>query len=181
MNDENYLKDLLSKNTNDNEYIYFWGNTPKDKTKVDKSCFSQWYDSPFKVAGITYKTAEHYMMAQKAKLFNDTEIFEKILQSDSPKEVKSFGRQVKNYDETTWVANRMDIVIKGNVAKFSQNESLRKFILSTGNKILVEASPYDKIWGVGLKGDNPLIKDPKNWQGLNLLGFSLMEVRNHLK
>lgn len=102
------------------------------------------------VDGVIYPTAEHYMMAQKAKLFSDMDIFQQIIQSKHPKQAKDLGRQVKNFDEKIWNEQRFDIVVQGNIAKFSQHPELKDYLLGTGNRILVEASPVDKIWGVGL-------------------------------
>lgn len=129
---------------------------------------------------VTYPTAEHYMMAQKAKLFDDMDIFNQIIQSKHPKQAKDLGRQVKNFDENIWNEKRFEIVVQGNIAKFSQNPALKAYLLGTGDRVLVEASPVDKIWGIGLAKDNDKIHSPLNWQGLNLLGFALMQVRDEL-
>ncbi|MBE9578764.1 MULTISPECIES: NADAR family protein [Moraxella] len=162
------------------KYLYFWGHAPKANGQIDNACFSQWYDAPFSLDNITYLTAEHYMMAQKAKLFGDIDTFHKIITSKHPKQAKDLGRQVSHFDEKIWNEHRFDIVVQGNIAKFSQNPALKDFLLNTGNRILVEASPVDKIWGVGLAKDNEKIHNPNNWQGLNLLGFALMVVRDTL-
>lgn len=162
------------------EYVFFWGHQ-KPKNGVSKSCFSQWYESPFSCDGVDYKTAEHYMMAEKAKLFDDDKTFTKILNANKPIEVKKLGRKIQNFKEDTWLENRFEIVRKANFLKFEQNIELKEFLLKTDNKVLVEASPVDNIWGIGLASDNPLVKQPKNWKGLNLLGFVLMSVREELK
>jgi len=179
MKDEKFLKDLIQKvhQGHQSKYLYFWGHTPKQADLVDKSCFSQWFPAQFKVEGDEYFTAEHYMMAQKAKLFNDEETFARILQVKHPNEAKQLGRKVRNYDEQVWQENRFDIVVQANFAKFSQHHKLKEFLLSTRDRILVEASPVDKIWGIGMAQDHPHIQDPSQWQGLNLLGFALMHVR----
>ncbi len=161
------------------KYLCFWGHTPKG-TDIDKSCLSQWYPAPFMIDDIIYPTAEHYMMAQKAKLFGDETLFDKIIYAKHPKQAKELGRQVANFDEDIWNKKRFEIVVQGNLAKFSQHPALKAFLLNTGNHILVEASPVDKIWGVGLAKDNEKIHNPLNWQGLNLLGFALMQVRDKL-
>ena len=118
------------------------------------------------------------MMAQKALLFNDNEIFNEIMKANHPKEYKELGRKIKNFSDLKWNENKYQIVLKGNIAKFSQNEKLKAFLLNTGIKILVEASPYDKIWGIGLSADQENIENPLTWNGENLLGFALMEVRD---
>lgn len=164
----------------DLKYLFFWGHTPYKDNSVDKSCLSQWYKCSFVVDNITYNTAEQYMMAKKAMLFNDIQIFERIMNANHPNEFKKLGREVKNFDIDVWESNRFNIVVDGNLAKFSQNERLRWFLLSTKNRVLVEASPYDTIWGIGLSADTSKIENPHTWKGLNLLGFALMQVRDTL-
>lgn len=121
------------------------------------------------------------MMAGKARLFGDQDMLAKIMASDNPQTIKKLGRQVKGFDETAWEQHRFALVLQGNVCKFSQNPALKQFLLSTGNRILVEASPYDCIWGVGLSAEDPRIQDPRQWRGQNLLGFALTEVRDILR
>ena len=120
------------------------------------------------------------MMFHKALLFGDTDIAEQILLEKQPSIQKELGKQVKNFDIDLWVKFREEIVIKGNLLKFQQNTSLFTLLVGTGNKIIVEASPVDRIWGVGLHYEDDLILDEKNWKGLNLLGKCLMEVRSRL-
>ncbi|MES2513135.1 MAG: NADAR family protein [Bacteroidota bacterium] len=162
------------------EYLFFWGHQPSKDGSIIKTCMSQWWPSDFGGDGIIYKTAEHYMMAGKAKLFNDMDVFEKILSKHSPKDVKDLGRQIKNFDAVIWDEQKYNIVKRGNYLKFSQNKDLKHFLIQTKNKILVEASPVDAIWGIGLTEDSPNAKNPKEWKGENLLGFALMEVRDEL-
>lgn len=121
------------------------------------------------------------MMWSKAKLFNDNDVAEKILKTRDPKTQKALGREVKGFDAKIWDLKKLEIVVQGNIYKFSQNLDLKKQLLDTGSKTLVEGSPYDKVWGVGLKWDDPKILDDKNWQGENLLGIALMEVRRLIK
>ncbi|WDF47628.1 NADAR family protein [Chryseobacterium sp. KACC 21268] len=161
------------------DFLFFWGHTVKDE--VTKSCFSQWFPCKFEENSIVYKTAEHYMMANKAKLFNDEEILEKILKSEMPNEAKSLGRKVKNFDAQVWDEHKYEIVKQANILKFSQNREFKDFLLSTNNKIIVEASPYDTIWGIGMLESDKNINNPLLWNGENLLGFALMEVRDMLK
>ena len=162
------------------KYLYFGGHTPKQANKMDASCLSQWYPAPFTVQDITYPTAEHYMMAQKAKLFGDDEVWQHILASAHPKQAKDWGRQVKGFEQDVWEAQCWDIVVAGNQAKFSQNNELKDFLCKTGKRVLVEASPVDRIWGVGLSRDDWRILQPERWRGRNLLGFALMAVRDAL-
>jgi len=162
------------------KYIYFWGHTEKGDS-VTKSCFSQWYESSFEEDGNNFRTAEHYMMYHKAKLFGDEEASKRVLEAKNPGEAKAIGRQVKNFDQELWTQKGFEIVVNANLAKFSQNENLQEFLLNTKDRVLVEASPVDKIWGIGLAQDNPKAENPNTWKGLNLLGFALMEVRDRLR
>ena len=177
----NYNLDWL-KQQFDNEvnlkYVFFWGNR-KNQSGVSSSCFSQWYESPFIIDGITYKTAEHWMMAQKALLFGDNNMSEKIITVNSPAEAKKLGREVSDFDENLWNKHRYEIVQYGNIYKFNQNKELGEFLMNTNTRVLVEASPVDQIWGIGLSKDSQDIYNVYNWRGLNLLGFALMEVRDY--
>ena len=161
------------------KYLFFWGHR-KPKQGVSKTCFSQWYESSFEIDGVLYPTAEHFMMASKARLFQDTEVLKKIIASDTPNEAKKLGREVRDFDNQKWTEHRFDIVVNANIAKFSQNTSMKAFLLNTGEQIIVEASPEDRIWGIGLAADAPAAENPNHWEGLNLLGFALMEVRERL-
>lgn len=174
------LEKLVAQNI-ENKYVFFWGHQPSKDETITKTCFSQWWISPFVVEGITYKTAEYWMMAKKAELFNDQEVLEKIIQANSPAEAKKLGREVRNYVDSLWLENRYEIVKQGNFHKFSQNPVLKEFLINTKERILVEASPVDSIWGIGMATDHKNINDPEKWRGLNLLGFALMEVRDELK
>lgn len=162
------------------EYLFFWGHQPSKDGTITKSCFSQWWKEDFAVDIEEYCCMEQYMMAEKARLFGDNDIEDKIMQSKEPKEIKSLGRKVKNFDEKLWDKCKYSIVLNGNCAKFMQNKPLMDYLISTEDKILVEASPYDDIWGIKMSVDNNEIKNPLAWKGKNLLGFALMEVRNEL-
>lgn len=163
-------------------WCLFWGHTPTRDGSMSKSCFSQWWAShPFTVDGVTYATAEHWMMAEKARLFQDAEVCAEILSAGHPNEAKKLGRKVRGFEESRWLAARWDIVVRGNAAKFSQHPALREFLINTGDRVIVEASPYDRIWGIGMAASNPGAEDPARWRGLNLLGFALMAVREQLK
>ena len=110
----------------------------------------------------------------------DEDTRKRILASTDPKEIKALGREVRNFDEYKWQKHRMEIVITGNLHKFMDNEELKVFLLGTRDKILVEASPYDTVWGIGMKEDDPDCRNPRLWKGENLLGFALMDVREKL-
>ncbi|CNF61934.1 Swarming motility protein ybiA [Mycobacterium tuberculosis] len=158
------------------EFLFFWGHqTP------GRGYLSQWWPSPFAVGGTTYATAEHYMMAGKARLFGDEETAAAIIAAPDPRRAKDLGRRVRNFDEQTWRDNRVAIVTRANEAKFGQNKDLRDYLLGTGGRILVEASPLDRIWGIGLAADDPRAADPSSWRGENLLGFALMTARDSLR
>lgn len=120
------------------------------------------------------------MMAEKARLFKDEESLDRVLVANHPNEAKQLGRKVAGFDKKLWERQRSEIVTTGNFAKFSQNPALKEFLLNTGDRVLVEASPVDRIWGIGLAADHIDAENPYKWKGLNLLGFALMEVRNRL-
>lgn len=150
--------------------IYFW-----------HGYLSNWAKCEFKDNLHTYTSAESYMMVQKAYLFNDKESVTEILKTSNPKKQKSLGRKVKGFNSALWDKHKLDIVISGLYLKFSQNEDLKKQLLTTGDKKLVEGSPLDAIWGVALHFSDDLILDEKNWKGQNLLGVALMKVRETLR
>ncbi|MCL4301769.1 MAG: NADAR family protein [Anaerolineae bacterium] len=162
------------------KYLCFWGHHPRPDGQIGKQCLSQWWVSSFEVNGILYPTAEHYMMAEEARLFGDELTAEKILSASHPEVAKKLGREAKGFDEAKWVEHRFEIVVRGNEAKFGQNAELKQFLLTTGQRVLVEASPVDRMWGIGLAEDNPKAANPEQWRGLNLLGFALMKVRSRL-
>jgi ribA/ribD-fused uncharacterized protein len=179
----NYNLDWLVENFEKGrrkKFLFFWGHQKNKNGELTSSCFSQWWASPFIVDKVKYDTAEHWMMAQKAVLFGDHEMFNKIVIAKSPAEAKALGRQVRNFNEKVWDTARYEIVVKGNLQKFSQHAELKEFLLNTKDRILVEASPVDRIWGIGLTADNESAENPQHWNGLNLLGFALMEVRDIL-
>lgn len=163
------------------EYLFFWGNHPNADGSISETCLSQWYAAGFDLEGIHYRTAEHYMMAEKARLFGDEVALAKVLRSRFPAEVKRFGREIADYRDEVWDAQRFEVVVRGNLAKFRQNSALLDWLLSTRENVLVEASPSDAIWGIGVAEAHPFSANPKLWPGLNLLGFALMEVRGRLR
>lgn len=163
------------------EYLYFWRAVPATNGTLGPGCLSQWWRAPFKVGEQEFPTAEHFMMYSKAKLFEDEESAAKILQTESCEEVKALGRQVKNFDSELWREHRFAIVLRGNLAKFSQNEDLKEYMFSTGDTIIVEASPADSIWGIGMDEETASQVTPSEWRGMNLLGFALMRTRSLLE
>jgi ribA/ribD-fused uncharacterized protein len=144
--------------------------------------FSNWHSSNFKDEnGIEYNCSEQYMMYQKAILFGDTEAAEDILSAKQPRDQKDIGRRVRNFDTKIWVSKAKQIVFDGCKLKFSQNPSMKKELMKTKGTLLVEASPYDRIWGIGLGEDDPAIHDPLNWNGLNWLGEVLTDLREYFE
>ena len=141
------------------KYVLFWKHTEPDGP-VTKACFSQWYPSVFTADGVTCQSAEQYMMARKALLFEDQEMLERIMAAQHPRQCKDLGQKVRGFDQALWDRHKKQIVIDGNLAKFGQNRTLRDFLLGTGARVLAEASPYDKIWGIGMTAADPRAEDP---------------------
>jgi len=161
-------------------YRPFWRIDADDGIEGDR-VFSQWWPSAFAVDGQRYATAEHFMMAEKARLMGDEATRARILRATDAREAKKLGRAVKPWDEARWVGARFDIVTRASLAKFSAKAALRDHLLSTEDAVLVEASPLDRVWGIGLGPRNPAVGRPAEWLGLNLLGFALMRARGILR
>jgi ribA/ribD-fused uncharacterized protein len=165
----------------DNEPVYFW------RPHEEHGYLGQWYASPFTTPSprdpnetIEFQNCETYMMYHKALLFNDIDVANEILAcTNDPKTIKALGRKVKGFDDKTWNANKFTIVVDGNREKFNQNPELRQLLLETGTREIIEASPRDKIWGIGYGKANAL-KNKSRW-GQNLLGKAIMQVRSDLK
>ena len=154
-------------------HVYFWRS---------ESPFSQWHQVGFQDnEGNYYHTAEHYMMVEKARLMGHWKIVKAMLKCKSPRKVKSLGRKVTPWNENLWLQERENIVTRGNMFKFSQHPTLQRILLDSNDKILVEASPYDNIWGIGLAPEDDAVLDEECWDGLNLLGKCLMRVRETLR
>ncbi|MCK6078548.1 NADAR family protein [Paenibacillus silvae] len=153
------------------KFTFFWHTA---------SPVSQWHPADFIVNGLQYTSAEQYMMHQKALLFGDLKIAEQIMSTNSASVQKKLGRQVKGFDQTVWEAECQRIVYEGNQAKFTQNEELLEALLATRGTTLVEASPDDRIWGVGLAEDNPRIRNRSTWRGTNWLGEILTRLREEI-
>jgi ribA/ribD-fused uncharacterized protein len=163
------------------KFLFFWSHRAPSKGIISSHCLSQWYPAPFSINGVRYPTAEHYMMAEKARLFGDAEARRRILEARSPGAAKRIGREVRGFDADIWQENRFGIAVKGNTGKFTRNQDLGDYLQKTGRRVLVEASPVDRIWGIGLEDSDPRSSNPGEWQGLNLLGFALMEARSLLE
>lgn len=162
------------------KWLMFWGHQPQKDGSIGSGSLSQWWPCRFTIDGVEYASAEHWMMAAKARLFGDEASVPAILAARTPAEAKVLGRKVSGFDDERWAAERFALVVRGNVAKFGQDPELRRYLLGTANRVLVEASPRDRIWGIGLGAANDASTDPQRWRGLNLLGFALMEARERL-
>lgn len=163
------------------QYRHFWGHRPRSDGQLSDSVFSQWWPSVFEEDGLRFASAEMYMMAGKARLFGDDEALAEILAAGDPATCKALGRRVRGFDDARWKQARFDLVTRGNAAKFGQDDALRDYLLATGDDILVEASPRDRIWGIGLGRSNERAHDPRTWRGRNLLGFALVRARSILR
>ncbi len=152
--------------------VFFW------KDNEENGCFSNWYPRKFVIDDFEYLHVEQYMMAQKAKLFHDSKRYTAILRASKPWECKALGKQVTPFDSKAWNAVKFDVVKAGNRAKYEQNPDLKAKLLATGDAILAEASPKDKIWGIGLDAESAGKTDVSAWPGQNLLGRALMELRS---
>ena len=166
-----------------NEYVFFCGHEPN---QYGVHIFSQWFPCQFKEqfneeTTITYTTAEQYMMAHKALLFGDDEVYDKIMKSNDPKKIKDLGRKISGFNESVWDEHKFDIVVNGNRLKFEQNPELMKRLLKTENKKIVEAAHYDKVWGIGLRASDAINVPEEEWPGKNLLGKAIMVVRQENK
>ncbi len=160
------------------KFLFFWGH--QKSASISTSCLSQWYGSSFWQDEVHYVCAEQYMMAKKAECFGDKEALEQILSVKDPAQMKALGRQVRGFDAKVWDEVKFSVVLNASYLKFSQNAKLREFLLSTKDKILVEASPVDKIWGIGMSADDENAHNPVKWRGQNLLGFALMRARDEI-
>lgn len=162
-------------------FLFFWGHQPSKDGSITTSCLSQWWPAPFTVDRLTYATAEHWMMAGKARLFGDDEAVRRVLAAASPKQAKQVGREGRGFDGASWDAEKFRLVSEGSFQKFRQNGPLGEFLLATKDAVLVEASPVDRIWGIGLAAGDERAANPLTWRGDNLLGFALMEARDRLR
>ena len=156
--------------TSADDFVFFWSGP-----------YSQWYPSSFRLDKRDFNCAEQYMMYCKARLFGDRECADQILAATEPGVQKQLGRSARGFDEDAWKLFREGIVFQGSLAKYAQNEKLRKMLLDTGTRVLVEASPHDRIWGIGLAEADPRARNRAQWRGANLLGTILMRVRACLR
>lgn len=176
------LPELISRHQSGEsfQFLHFWGHRSTRDGRITSSCFSQWFPAHFTENGQHYPSAEHYMMAAKARLFGDDICVQKILANPDPSAAKALGRTVQGFTEELWLAEREQIVLQASLLKFAQNPAMLAFLMASKGKVLVEASPLDRIWGIGLSATDTAANHPEQWQGLNLLGFALMKARNQL-
>lgn len=171
----------MNSEGNHPSFTLFWKAQPAPDGSASKGAFSQWWHSDFRAAGHIYCCMEQFMMANKAELFEDPKVLQQILECSDPRQIKALGRKVQNFDEKVWDEVKYSIVLNGNYLKFTQNAELRNVLLNTGERILAEASPYDRVWGIGMSESHEHAEDPLRWKGQNLLGFALMEVRDEIR
>ena len=163
------------------DYVYFWGHRPHP-ARITKSCLSQWFAAGFTHGDVYFPTAEHWMMYQKAQVAGDAAAAAAVLAEPSARRVKAIGRRVRNYDDRLWTARKYAVVVEGSVKKFTADPALREYLLGTGDAVLVEASPYDNQWGIGMdEAEAKQLGDPARWRGTNLLGWALMEARDRIR
>jgi ribA/ribD-fused uncharacterized protein len=160
----------MSDVTTTSKFVFFWGGWP-----------SQWFKCAFRINGLPYNCCEQFMMAEKARVFGDYQAEAAILAAPNPRKQKALGRQVRGFDVGVWNAVCRGIVYRANLAKFEQSGELYDLLMATGDRQIVEASPEDAIWGIGLRQDDPRAQDPAQWQGTNWLGVALMQVRDELR
>jgi ribA/ribD-fused uncharacterized protein len=163
------------------KYLFFWGHRPSPDGVITKSCLSQWWLADFVVNGLTYRSAEHWMMTEKARLFNDQGTLARILAAPSPAEAKKTGPRDSRF--RTRRLGKAQVRHRGDwqLAQVWSAPGPGPVLLATHDRVLVEASPVDTIWGIGLAADAADAANPARWRGPNLLGFALMEVRDQLR
>lgn len=154
------------------KYVFFW-----------RDPIAQWNISPMTdpTDGVIYNCAEQYMMSQKARLFGDDEAWHKVMNAAHPREQQAIGKTVKNFNQKLWDEHKYRIVCNGNMLKFTQHPKLLCQLLDSGDRLFVEASPKDLVWGIGMAEDEPGVEDVKNWRGENLLGNALTETRGFIR
>ncbi|GAA4898473.1 NADAR domain-containing protein [Tessaracoccus lubricantis] len=161
-------------------YLLFWGHTPDVPGQLDRGCLSENYQADFEADGEVFRTAQHYVTWRKAQLFGDHHAAQRVLRAEAPTKARAIGRSVRPFNDEVWKRHRFEIAVAANLAKFGAHPHLLQYLKSTGSKILVEASPIDRVWGIGLSSDDPAAREPARWPGLNIQGFALMEARRQL-
>jgi ribA/ribD-fused uncharacterized protein len=152
------------------KFTFFWSGP-----------FSNWMPAPFEIDGVWYNCVEQYMMSEKARLFKDEASLKKIMSAVDPREQKAYGRRVAGFDKEQWERVARDAVYQGCYAKFTQNQDLNQMLLATAGTTLVEASPEDPMWGIGLRKTDPRAQNRSTWLGTNWLGETLTKVREDIQ
>jgi ribA/ribD-fused uncharacterized protein len=166
-------KNISSTSNSSKDFVFFF------RPDEPNGWLSNWSNHPISdTTGTTYPTVEHLIMARKASLMDDSASLEKILKTKSARTAKSLGRKVSNWDEMKWQSRREAIALEGLQLKVVQHEEVADLLKTTTPKTLVEASPYDKIWGIGLASTHVNATQPEKWKGSNLLGKLWMKVRD---
>lgn len=166
---------------NSMEFLYFW-KPERQISGLSPGCLSQWWMSEFRLDAVErFCCAEQYMMAEKARLFGDERTHREIMACRDPLKLKKLGRRVSGFTQEAWEKSKYAVVLNGNYQKFMQDPALRHYLLSTCGKVLVEASPFDDIWGIRMTSAEAKASGPDQWRGENLLGFALMEVREEIR
>jgi hypothetical protein len=175
LQEEEYNKRfMIDIDSEGKDFVFFW------KPEEENACFGNWFPLAFSVDGIHFHTSEHYVMYHKALLMGDEEIARAVLEDPDPHSAKKWGQRVKPWSQDIWNRERCRIMYEACFAKF-QAEDMRQRLLNTGDAVLVEASPYDKIWGIGLLKTDKNARNPQRWKGLNLLGKVLMKIRQDVR
>lgn len=171
------LKQTVEGHFENDNYVFFWDGP-----------FSNWYPAIFHMDtgnaqydAVRFSSSEQAMMFFKAHAFDDVESAAAILATQSPREQKAIGRAVKNFDSKIWDSVCIDVVTRILVCKFRASPYLKDVLLNTKNKHIVEASPFDTVWGIGMGVKNPDILDVSAWKGKNYLGICLMHTRAIIK
>ncbi|MBB1509960.1 NADAR family protein [Tessaracoccus sp. MC1756] len=162
------------------DLLLFHGHVPEHPGQVDNGCLSEHYPAPFESDGELFRTVEHYIAWRKATLFGDKHSAQRVLRAEAPTTARAIGRTVRPFNDEVWKSHRFDVAVAANVAKFAADPQLADHLRSTGRSVLVNASPIDRVWGIGLSADDPAAQDPTRWPGLNIQGFALMEARRRL-
>ena len=158
------------------EFIGFWHEYD------EYGCLSNWYNAEFEYAGKHFVSVEQFMMYHKLLTFRQYDLADQVMKTIDPAEAKKIGRtHFDNFDDRLWTRISSTIVKRGVRAKFVQNPDLMEELLSTGNAVLAECSPYDKVWGIGLAPDDERVYDTRKWDGKNKLGRILMILREEFR
>lgn len=162
------------------EILAFHGRRPSPDGLVGPETLSPWWWQPFTVEGVEYPTPGHYTIAEKARLFGDSEALTCVLGACSVPTARAAGRRMRRVDVAYWYDVAFGVVVQGKLAQMGQHKELRDFLLSTAQQVPVKASPSSRVWGVGLALGDPRLRRPSQWAGLNYFGFAVAAARELL-